>query len=431
MISRADKTGISRRGLLRLAGAGAAATLVSGCASRSPGVSWQAIPSYSLQTTDSKRSSYLHAQLAEFQRTAPLPLDPVVASADSTAAMAKLLLQASQHRAPDVGQVDVYIFGRMAPFAQPLARQMAAAGLRLDDWAPSLRQVMTGSGTEVKALQFTTDVRVLYYRRDLVPKPPASWDELISIAGPLARNGHFVLFPGGRSEGAVTTSLWPQLWSQGGELFDAAGNPAFQSGAGYDAMLSGLGVIERLVRSGVSPTRVATFGSEDDEDTDIVAGRVAMFVGGSWQAAALNNSLPHKDFFTTWGVAPIPTISGENPVTSAGGWVWAGFTDDQTHLDVGMDWVIRTFVSDAGMAAWCTAGGYLPPRLSIYDHPNYRQNPFTPTFRRHLADYGRTRPADRGYLDVSTNMQVALSSVASGAATARQALDQALNRLVP
>lgn len=422
---------ISRRRLLGLAGAGAAAALLPGCTGEDPDeVSWQAIPSYSLQVPDPVRAAYLRTQLARFQRSAALPIAPVVASADDTAAMAKLLLQASQHRAPDVSQVDVCVFGRMAALAQPLTRQLAAANLHLEDWIPSLRPVMTGGGGEVRALQFTTDVRVLYYRRDLVARPPASWDELVSIATPLAKAGYVVLFPGGVSEGAVTTSLWPQLWSQGGELFDAEGRPAFTSGAGYAAMLASLGVIERLVSAGVSPTRVATFGSEDDADPDIVAGRVAMFLGGSWQAAALDNVLPDKDFFTTWGVAPIPTISGQHHVTSAGGWVWAGFTGEPAHLDVGMDWVIQAFVGDAGMAAWCTAGGYLPPRMSVYDHPAYRHNPFTPIFRDHLTDYARTRPGDRGYLDVSNTMQVALSSVASGAVTARQALDAALDRLV-
>jgi multiple sugar transport system substrate-binding protein len=195
-------------------------------------------------------------------------------------------------------------------------------------------------------------------------------------------------------------------------------------------MRDALGVVKRLVAEGVAPTRVATFGNEDQQNSDVVAGRVAMFLGGSWQAAALNNALPSRDFFDTWAVAPVPTISGERHVTTAGGWVWAAFTPDPREIDAGIGWVTRAYVDDDGMSAWCTAGGYLPPRQSVYDNPAYRQNPFTPIFREHLASYARTRPGARKYLDVSSSMQIALSSVASGTASADEALDQALNRIV-
>lgn len=428
-----DRGRLSRRFLLQLGAGGAAAAFLPSCGSDGSEdestISWQAIPSYSLQGTDPKRVGYLREQLAAFESDSAYRVDPQVSSADTAAAMSKLLLQSSQGRAPDVAQADGYIFGRMAPYAQPLTEHLSKAGLRLDDWFPSLRPVMAGADSVVRGLQFTTDVRVLYYRRDLVRKPPRTWDELIAVAKPLAQQGRYFLFPGGRSEGAVTTTVWPQYWAQGSELFDPTGEPAFGSGPGYDTMRAALEVVDRCVREGVSPNRVATFGKEDDENSDIVAGRVSMFLGGNWQAAALSNLVKNEDFYTSWGVAPIPSISGEEPVTSAGGWVWAAFTDDLAKAAAAMDWVTRAYVSDAGMAAWCTAGGYLPPRQSVYDQPGYKQNPFTPTFREHLSAYARTRPGDRKYLSVSNNLQIALSSVASGASSPAAALDDALNRI--
>jgi multiple sugar transport system substrate-binding protein len=427
-VNRARAT---RRDILRLAGAGAAAGLLGGCSSGEDPhtVSWQAIPSYSLQGTDPKRVGYLKQQRTAYESETGNRLDPQVTLSDTSAAMAKLLLQSSQHRAPDISQVDGYVFGRMSRYARPLTKQMAAAGLRLDDWFPSLRMIMTGGGGTVRGLQFTTDVRVLYYRKDLVPKPPATWDELVSVAKPLAAQGQYMTFPAGRSEGAVTTTLWPQFWAQGADLFDESGAPTFESGKGYEAMRNALRIVQQLIHNGVSPDRVATFGSEDNQNGDVVAGRVAMFIGGNWQAAALNNLLPNKDFFARFGVAPLPSISGERHVTSAGGWVWGGFTDNDRKLDAGIDWVIRTFVGDTGMASWCSLGGYLPPRQSIYDHPQYKKNPFTPIFREHLAAYARGRPSARKYLQVSNSMQIALSSVAAGAADPDRALDDALNRL--
>ena len=426
---------VSRRQTLALLGTGAAAAALPGCAYLGGGnsansVSWQAIPSYSLAGTDPRRVGYLKTQLSAFSGAAKMKIDPRVSTADTAVAMSKLLLQASQHRAPDVAQVDVNVFGRMYRYAKPLDQVLADHRLDLADWFPSLRHLMTGNGQGVRGLQFTTDVRALYYRRDVVPRPPATWDEVVSVAKPLARKGLQVLLPAGPSEGAVTTSLWPQYWNQGAELFDSAGRPAFFSGRSHQAMLAALGVVEELVGQGVTPTSVANFGSEDDSNADIVAGRVAMFLGGSWQATVLNNLMPKNDFFTSWGVAPLPSITGERHVTSAGGWVWAAFTGEQSALRTGMDWLVKTFVSDEGMAAWCSAGGYLPPRRSVYDRPDYVRNAFTPIFREYLETYAKTRPADRKYLDVSRTMQIALSSVASRSLSAEAALEQALNRLV-
>jgi multiple sugar transport system substrate-binding protein len=82
------------------------------------------------------------------------------------------------------------------------------------------------------------------------------------------------------------------------------------------------------------------------------------------------------------------------------------------------------------MASWCSIGGYLPPRKSVYDHPTYEQNPFTPQFREHLEKYARTRPAARDYQQVSNALRVALSNVSSGSTNATQALDEALTAIV-
>ncbi|MDT0382512.1 extracellular solute-binding protein [Streptomyces sp. DSM 42041] len=423
--------GPSRRRFLQLGGGAAALGLTTACAGDrdSGAVGWQAIPSYSLQSPDPKRAAYLKRRLASFRKRTARGIRPLVAGNDTTAAMAKLLLQASQGRAPHIAQVDSYIFGRVAPYARPLDQQLARLGLRADDWFPSMRASMTTGDGAVRGLQFTSDVRVLYYRRDLVDDPPATWDEMTDLGARLARDGHGVLFPAGRSEGAVTTTLWPAYWAQGADLFDTDGQPAFASGKGYDAMRACLRAVQRAVERGAAPRRVAGYDQEDDANPDIVAGRVAMFLGGSWQAALLDSLMKDADFHRDWGVAPMPVISGD-PVSATGGWMWAAFTDDPAALRTGLDWVHEAYLSDEGMAAWCTLGGYLPPRQRIYDHPDYAQSPFTPVFRDHLARYGRARPGDRKYQEVSQTLQIALSSVASGTTDANEALDQALDRLV-
>jgi multiple sugar transport system substrate-binding protein len=430
---RPPPAALSRRSLLRAGGAAAALTAAPACTSSGSGpgtVSWQAIPPYSLQAPDPKRAAYLERRLAAYRRSSPLGVTPMVSSNDTSAAMAKLLLQASQGRAPDIAQVDSYIFGRVARYAQPIGPHLKRLGLKTADWFPAMRAEMEPRPGDVRGLQFTSDLRVLYYRRDLVKSPPADWEEMTAMAKSLTRRGYCVLYPAGRSEGAVTTTLWPAYWSRGTELFDAQGEPAFASGKGYDAMLACLRAVQRTVDQGVTPRRVAGYDQEDDENPDITAGRVAMFLGGSWQAAALDGLMKDEDFFRRWAVAPMPTLGGGRHATATGGWMWAAFTDDDKKATAGLDWVASAYVGGSGMATWCSLGGYLPPRQSVYGRDQYKQDPFAPVFRDHILRYGRARPADRKYQDVSHTMQIALSSVASGTASAAEALDQALGRLV-
>ncbi len=429
-----QRSTVSRRRLFGLAAAGAlGAAGLSGCggnelAPRS--FRWQVIPSYSMQATTEGIADYVRTVVQRYQRSSGWNVLPEVSSSDITASMAKLLLQASQDRAPEFAAVDSYIFPRFSDYARNLTGALDSAGLPLQDWYPQFREVMTAGGGPPKALQFTTDVRALYYRKDLVPQPPASWDEVFAVGRRIAARGKSFQFCGGRSEAGVNTALWPQYWSQGGRILAPDGSPAFASGPDRQAMIRSLAYLQRLVTEGITPQRISTMQGEDDVNPEVVAGRVGMFLGGSWQAADLQKLLTKSDFAAEWGVAPIPSRSGDNHTCVAGGWTWASFADDPEILRHGSRFVIDSFVDDEAMAKWCTLGGYLPPRKSVYEHPAYLGDAFTPTFREHLARYARTRPLQREYQQVSNAMQIALSSVTSLSAEPEAAVDSALAQIV-
>lgn len=427
-------TTVNRRRLFELAAGALGAAGLAGCGNgdRLPPKSfrWQVIPSYSMQASTQGIADYVRQAVRGFQRSSNWDVLPEVSSSDITASMAKLLLQASQGRAPEIAAVDSYIFPRFADYARDLTGSLNRAGLRLQDWYPQFHEVMTAGGGPPRALQFTTDVRVLYYRKDLVPTPPASWDEVFSVGRRMAAQGRFFQFCGGRSESGLNTALWPQYWSQGGRILDPDGSPAFASGRNRQAMIDSLAYLRRLITEGITPQRIATMQGEDDVNPEVLAGRVGMFLGGSWQAADLQKLLKRSDFAEKWGVAPIPSRSGDNHTCVAGGWTWASFAEDPEVLRRGVQFVIDSFVDDAAMARWCTLGGYLPPRTSVYDHPDYLGDAFTPQFREHLARYARTRPLQREYQQVSSAMQIALSSVTSLSKEPEAAVDAALAQIV-
>jgi multiple sugar transport system substrate-binding protein len=430
------KRAVSRREFLKLGGAGLAGAALLGVAGCGGGgesgenaIGWQAIPAYSLQATDENRVRYIEDAISSWEEGSEFTINPLVTS-DVTAAMARLLEQASQGRAPDIAQVDSYIFPRFYEFTQPLDEHLGE--ISLDDYFPFAREVMTGPDDRVKGLQFTTDVRVLYYRKDLIPTPPASWDEVLQTGQDLLSEGLTpYLFPAGRDEATVTTSLFPYFWAQGGELVDDEGNPAFGEGQNREALLDSLGFIRECVESGITPRRVTEFAQETDLNGDVASGQTGMFLGGNWQVGLLKEIIGAEEFVSQWGVAPIPSMQGgDNHATTAGGWAWGVFTEDEEKQRAGVDFLKAAFVGDEGMAGWCGVGGYLPPRQSVFEVPEYEGNEYTDTFREHLEKYARNRPAAEVYQDISTALQVAVTQVVSGEASPEQAVETAV-RTVP
>lgn len=425
---------LSRQEFLKLGGIGLASAAVLGSAGCGGGdqqsgktsIGWQAIPSYSLQATDQQRVDYIESQISEWEGSNDqFTINPLVTSADVTAAMARLLEQASQGRAPDIAQVDSYIFPRFYEFAQPID-EYVDSGL-VDDYFPFARQLIQGPDGAIKGLQFTTDVRVLYYRKDLISTPPASWDELISTGQNLKQEENLTpfLFPAGRDEATVTTSLWPHFWAQGGELTDEEGNPVFAEGQNREKMLASLQFIRECVSTGITPKRVTSYAQETDLNGDVASGNTAMFLGGNWQVGLLKEIMGAEQFTSRWAVAPIPSRSGSEHATTAGGWMWGIFSEDQQKQQAGVDFLVSAYVGDEGMAGWTNVGGYLPPRENVFDVPAYEGNEYTDTFREHLDQYARNRPPAETYQEISTAMQVAVTQVVSGEASPEQALQTA------
>jgi multiple sugar transport system substrate-binding protein len=424
---------LSRGEFLRMGGVGLAGAVLlgtTGCGGGQEGgassITWQAIPSYStLENTDQARVEYLEGAISSWEEGSEFTIEPKVTSADVTAAMARLLEQASQNRAPDIAQVDSYIFPRFYDFARDIEEQLG--DIPLDDFFPFARQVMTGGGG-VKGIQFTTDVRVLYYRKDLISDPPASWEDLLQTGEDVKDQAETpFLFPAGRDEATITTSLLPHFWAAGGELTDEEGNPAFGEGENRQAMLDALGFIRDCVESGITPRRVTEFAQETDINGDAASGQTAMFLGGNWQVSLLKEIVGADQFVEQWGVAPIPSPDGQDHATTAGGWAWGVFTDDEEKQQAAVDFLKAAFVGDEGMAQWCNVGGYLPPRQSVFDIQAYEGNEYTDTFRQHLEDFARNRPPSESYQDISTALQVAVTQVVSGESSPEQALQTAVD----
>ncbi|NRF93741.1 extracellular solute-binding protein [Paenibacillus frigoriresistens] len=383
---------------------------------------WMAHTAYSAKSSDPKRVEYINSSLESYKKAHP---NVEIDSSDYDGKVSNLMIMASGGRAPDAAMIDAYMLPKFYKYLQPLDSYFEKAGLKIDDFFPFAQSIMKGPDGKIYGIQFTTDTRVLYYRKDLVPTPPKTWDEVIQVGTKLKAAGYdALLMPAGRAEAASVSVVLPMFMSQGGELVNKEGKAVFGEGANREKMLNVFNFLKKAADTGVTPKRAANIKNEADQNGDVATDKVAMFIGGNWQVNQLKDTLG-AERFAKYAVAPVPTMSGDNAVAMSGGWAWGIFTKDPDKQKAAFDFLMQTYIGDKGMANWTTIGGYLPPRKSVYDNAEFKGNEFTKTFREIMEKTGKARPASDDYAVISEQLQIAASSVVSGSLSPEEALNNA------
>ncbi|WP_096186506.1 extracellular solute-binding protein [Evansella halocellulosilytica] len=387
---------------------------------------WSTVSNRSPQAALEDAAIFVTNKLDAFEEENPhVNIKMDILSGDISEAMTRLLEQANQGRAPDVSIIDSYIFPRYIDYLQPLDDYMEEAGIDIEDFFPFAQDIVTGPDGKVYGLYTSTDSRVLFYNTELVPEPPKTWDEVFEIGAELTEQGYEgFLYPGGRGEGAMVTTLWPLFWAQGGELVDDDGTPVFGDSENREKMLNVLNFIQDTVESGITPQRVASYGSESDLNEELSTGNVAMFMGGNWQDATMRDVLSEEEF-EKWDVAHLPQLNEGHEVTSAGGWVWGIFAEEEEKQRAAFELVTDLFISEQGMGEYNSISGHLPARLSVYDSEHYEGSVFNDSYVQFLEENARIRPSSTYYPEISNQMQIAISEVVAGSKTPEQALDDA------
>jgi len=335
---------------------------------------------------------------------------------------AKLQLAAAAGRLPDVASIDSFWMPLLADAVQPLDDFWPAEDRR--DFLPFTIQTLSDPGGHVLGMWHETDCRVLFYRKDLVPVPPATWDALLDVGSRVARERHIAgyVYNAGRWEATVFDHL-AMFWAQGGELVDRDGRPTFGEGANRVAMLRLLSFLRDTIQRGASPRSVLGHNDYQQLTGAAVAGDAAMFLGGNWQLKDLETGLSPAEF-AKWDIAPIPTADAGTHSTGTGGWVWVVFAKDPVRRKAAVEF-IRDVEAPAHAARISEATGHLPVRRSVYrDFPIFSQDAWYRRFGEMLAS-GHARPTVPIYPAISQQLQLAIGAVVSGERTPAHALDVA------
>lgn len=337
---------------------------------------------------------------------------------------AKLLLAAAAGRLPDIASIDSFwipLFLERGD-VQPLDPYWPAE--ERADFLPFTIKTLSDPQGHVYGMWHGTDIRVLYYRTDLVPTPPRSWDELLAVASRISREKHIAgyLYNAGRWEAAVFDHL-PMFWAQGGELVDGDGRPIFGLPPNREKLINVLRFLRATIETGASPSSVLANNDYQQLSSAAVSGGVAMFLGGNWQLRELESALSPEEF-AKWGIANIPQKDPNTVSTGTGGWVWVTFSKDPVKQKAAVDF-LRFVESPANVARISIAARQLPVRQSVYrDFAVFRENKWYAMFGR-MLQHARARPAVPIYPTISEQLQLAIGAVVSGAKSPDAAVDDA------
>lgn len=370
-------------------------------------------------------------RLAGHVAAANLPgVDINVAIVDYTDLRRTLIAAVAEGRAPDLAIIDeVWIaefadYGFLLPLDE-LDRDWVETEYA-SDFVPAFVEGRVLRG-HVYAVPEEINVAGLWCSRSLLDaagvEPPRTWDELraaaVATRPMLPEGSHAIVMPGGHVAGETTSyCLLAVLASNGCRIID--------DGIRLDdtACVEALRLLRSFVDEGLMSGDTVTH-SWNRAAQLLGAGRAAMAVGGSYEAATVAESagIPLHEVWDEFVFVPFPGGPRGAPATVAGGMVYAIFR--QSADPAKAMHLLRYLVETERLATRSVGLPTIPPRKAAVD----LIGPSSP-FVAETADLFSTsviRPGLSSYSMISTQLQNMLESVLTGrhrpAAAAERAAD--------
>jgi multiple sugar transport system substrate-binding protein len=248
------------------------------------------------------------------------------------------------------------------------------------------------------AAPFNTNTQLLWYRKDLVPKPPRTWDEMIEQAEKLGRdNAGTIQVQANRYEGFM---VWVNA------LIESAGTPILSGPEAVDLKQGptekALAVMGRLANSTAAPPSLST----SDEDTTRLAfeaGESAFMTNYTFAYASAQAEAP--DIGKEMGYARFPRIDAKRPSKPPLGGFNLAVSSFSKHKDVAFDAAACLANSKSQMTA-TELDGLPPSRSDLYtDKVVTEAYPgFAALVKKSIEESG-PRPTTPAYQDISLAVQ--------------------------
>ena len=274
-----------------------------------------------------------------------------------------------------------------------------------------------------------TNTELLWYRDDLVKKPPKTWDEMIAAAEQIGPEEGLIQVQGNRYEG-LTVWVNQMIASAGTEILSGPE----QIELAREPTERALSIMGRLSSSDVADPSITT----SDEDT----GRLAFQSGSS--AFMLNYPFVYPsaeaeapDIFKVMKAAKYPQVDANRPSAPPLGGINLGVSAFSENKDLTFE-AIECLIQPENQLEIASAGGLPPVREDLYDEKEI--NEVYPGFAALIRDSindAVPRPSESpAYQDISLAIQRAVHPTteidpqdpATTYEDLRDLLEQAINR---
>jgi multiple sugar transport system substrate-binding protein len=247
----------------------------------------------------------------------------------------------------------------------------------------------------------TTNVQLLWYRKSLVPTPPKTFDEMISMAQQLKAQGkpYEIGFTAAQYEGYVV-NVNNLITAHGGALV----NEDSTAPTVDDKVVQALTLLKRLGTSGLTSSSLSN-AQEPEVFADLQAGRSAFSLNWPYVLSAMRESNPA--LVDDLGFAPYPSVNGGDPKVTLGGMNYAISTFSK-HPDEAFEAGMCLRNEKNGLSAAIDAGD-VPALATIFELPEFmKAYPMADVMLAELKN-AVPRPVSPVYQNISTIVSTTLS----------------------
>ena len=292
----------------------------------------------------------------------------------------------------------------------------------LGTWPPPRGPVPPGEASKVRHLEAVTlvgNVQMFMYRRDLIPKGPQSWDEVLANGTHLGNPGkQFYGFAMRGAKGNPVISQWfPILTAFGGRVFDDNWNVVFKSDAAVNALKFFVGQLKAIAQPSPDTADAA------DRSRLFATGHAAQ--GSIWPAEASDivQNAQVSSVMGKVGYVIIPAGPPGRHTPMMGNWLLAIPKAAKEKA-----WAFRFIqwaTSKDTQRPYAEAGG-IPFRRSILTDPALNQRyPFFEAMANSLSAPPFWRPRTTEWSAVETILGTHVNGSLAGTESPEQAIDRA------
>lgn len=302
--------------------------------------------------------------------------------------------------------------GEYAPYCEPLDEWAKKSNTDLSDYPQQALNELGEWEGKIYIFPLPLETMMLFYRKDLIPNPPKTYAEFLSIAKRLndPANDFYGTAVMGQREQAMTV-FTDVLWGIGGELFDDNMKPIFNDAKGVKAMEILLEMLK------YSPPESVTYAIPESV-ADFLSGRVAMIEQWPSTITFQAEDPDQSNVVGKVGYAPIPGGHGH-----FGG---LGFSVAKSSKEKELAYKFVAFVTAKENAIEIMEEtGVYPSHLSITKDPEVNKKyPFMEAFGEALeGTIGRPKIPESTQLCDILDMRV--SQILAGTISVKEGLDKA------